>query len=445
MVIIGATIFLGFIISALFKVALSAGNFNDEGLKQTRARYAALAAINRAFAELDRNPGWRRGWPDEEPLPQNPNLRYKLKVLDEVTASQVGGEGDDTIAGAADEVYLFAQGFTEEGAGKALAAMGGTAYRPGAQVGEVCFADGDLLLDGGSVDGFDSRIGDHWYNPTETDPNKLTLVGKSGHVGGNDDIQLNGLTVDGDLIMPDPGSFTLGGTRFRARNNTNVQLNGATILGDQKTPDYPREIAEVTPPFEDTATAVIDEAAFDLLVDSTDNAGAKILDPGAYLSVVVPDSKTVELQSGIYYFQESFSLDGATVVLHGSGPVKVFIGETLVVQNSTINPSAVDPDNKNRKPADLQLLFADKKIYEPTGEEYSVLDVSGSSVNAVVIGANLQARINGTQFFGAVQADAIQASNSNFHYDEALQSLEIDDFSKWKLRGLTALPPGTNL
>lgn len=80
-------------------------------------------------AELDKNPGWRRGWPDEEPLPQNPNLRYKSKVLDEVKLSLIGGGGDRTLASGADEVYLFAQGFTEEGAGKALADMGGTAYR----------------------------------------------------------------------------------------------------------------------------------------------------------------------------------------------------------------------------------------------------------------------------------------------------------------------------
>lgn len=284
---------------------------------------------------------------------------------------------------------------------------------------------GNLALTGGMVDGFDSRIGDHWYNPTEVDTDKLTL--------------------DGDLIMPDPSSFQMSGTIFRSRTGSDVNLSGATILGEEKSPEYPREIAEVAPPFDDSASTVVNDSSFDTLVDSTDNAGAKVLDPGAYEIVAVPNGKTLELQSGVYYFEDTLALESATIVLNGSGPVKVFIGETLTVQSSTVNPSAVDADNKNRKPADLQFLFADKKVYPPTGEEYSEMIVSNSTINAVLIGAKLQARLSCTQYFGAVQGHNIEADNTSFHYDLALENLEIDNFSKWKLRGLTALPPGTNL
>lgn len=449
MTIIAATIFLGFLMSALFKVALMASNFNDRGLKETRAKFAALAAINRAFAELDNNPDWRAGWPDEEPLPQNPEIRYKLKVLEDVEMSLLGSTGSGKLASGADEVYLFAQGFTPEGAGTALAAMGGTAYRPGAQIAEACFADGDLIMEGGSADGFDSRLGDHWYNPLETNAGKQTVQALSGHVGGNDDIRIAGSRIDGDVVMPDPGSFRLGGTYFR--RTSDIDVSSADILGSQRTPDSPREVAEVSVPFDDDSpTQVIDDTNYDSLLSSTvvPPAGeptARVLAPGAYKSVLVPEGETLELQSGVYYFKNSLALDGAKITLNGSGPVKVFIGETFHASNAVVSPSQVDINNNNRKPAELQLLFADESEDPDTEENYSRMIVSNSTINAVAIGAKLRAQIDNSEFFGAVQADYIRAEGSNFHYDLALQDLEIDNFSKWKLRGLTALPSNTTL
>ena len=448
MTIIAATIFLGFIMSALFKVAISASHFNDEALNDTQAKFAALAGINRAFAELEKNPDWRKGFPDETPLHQNPNLRYKLKVLEEVEQFRLGGLGTGKVASGAEEVYLFAQGFTDEGAGDALAAMGGTAYRPGAAIAEACFADGDLILNGGTVDGFDSRKGEHWYNPGQTDTTKQTLVALSGHVGGNDDIMINGSTIDGDVITPDPGSFSLGGQNFG--RNSNVEINGATINGTQQSPDSPREVAEVVAPFDDdSATAVYNDSNFSSLLDSTvvpppGEDPAKVLPPGAYESVTVPLGKTMELKSGVYYFKDHLALEGATITLNGS-KIKVFIGEDLYVKDSTISPSQVDTNNKNKKPADLQILFADKKEDPDTGEKFSVMYSDNSTINAVCLGSNLQSRLNNSTLFGAVQADRIEADNTNFHYDLALEDLEISNFSKWKLKGLTTLPPGTNL
>jgi hypothetical protein len=449
MTIIAATLFLGFLMSALFKVAFMASNSNDESLKNTRAKFAALAGINRAFAELEKNPDWRTGWPNEEPLPQNPSLRYKLKVLDDVKMSQLGGVGDEKVASGDEEVYLFAQGFTQEGAGKPLAAMGGTAYRPGAAIAEACFADGDLSMDQGMSDGFDSRIGDHWYNPAETDAAKKTLLGLSGNVGGNRDIYISGATVDGNVVTPDPASFDLGGTSYGSPGN--VDIGGATIKGKQETPDSPREVPEVVVPFDDdSATTVYDSSNFDTLKDSKvvpppDTDPAKVLPPGAYATVSVPSGKTLELQSGVYYFKDSLSVSGATITLNGSGTVKVYVGSTLYASGSNISPSQTDSTNKNRKPSDLQFLFADKKEDPYTGEGYSEMVVQDSTVNAVAIGAKLKASMNNSEYFGAIQANKIRANSVNFHYDKALEDMEVENFSKWKLRGLTNLPPGTTL
>lgn len=449
MTILAAILFLGFLMAALYKVMVSTGSFNEDGLIKAQAKYAAMAAINRGFAELDKDPGWRKGWPNEEPLHQNPYIRYKLKVLESVTQAQLGGQGSGTVASGTDEVYLFAQGFTEKGAGKALAAAGGTAYRPGGLFSEACFADSVLTVISGHTDGFDSRKGDHWYNPDEEDEAKQTLVELSGNVGSNRSVTLQQSEVDGDLILPQPDSFTLKGSQYATQSNVN--LSGSVIKGEQVKPKSPREIAEVDPPFDDAlATAIVDESNFDDLDNSEEpplsgKPVAKVLEPGAYGSLSVPPGKVVELHSGTYYFKSSVVLDDAVVTLKGSGAVRIFIGEALTASHSTVNPSHTDADNKNKKPAALQLLFADKRIDPDSGEQYSTFEASNSSINAVALGAKLQVKISDSEYFGAVQGHSIEAQNTDFHYDLALEDLEIREFSKWKLRGITALPPGTTL
>lgn len=449
MTILAATLFLGFLMAALFKLAASAGTLNEDGLANTQARFAALSAINRAFFELEKNPSWRAGWSTEQPMPQNPTVRYKLKVLDQVTQTQLGGSGAGTLANGTDEVYLFAQGFTDRGAGRALAAAGGTAYRPGAQFSEACFADSQLVLSNTKTDGFDSRVGDHWYNPGETDPEKQTLVALAGDIGGNRDVRLQSAEVDGDLVLPQPEAFTLRNNEYTGPGD--LDISGSKIHGKEVKPKSPREVAEVDPPFEDAdATKYVDDSNFDSLDISTepppeDEPYGRILKPGAYAAVTLTDGKVLTLKPGTYYFRDSFELQGSTLRIEGNGPVKVFIGKQMLVSQSRINPSQVDPDNKNKKPANLQLLFADKGIDPDTNDPASFLTVTESSMNAIALGSVLQAEIDATEYFGALQGSRITAQNSQFHFDRALESLSISDFSKWKLRGLTVLPPETAL
>lgn len=460
MTIVAAILFLGFIMAALYKVLMSTGSFNEEGLRKAQARYAALAAINRGFAELEKDPSWRKGWPSEQPLHQNPHLRYKLRVLENVSQAQLSGHAktgplgwtspsSGMVASGPDEVYLFAQGFTEHGAGQALAAAGGTAYRPKGQSSEACFTDGALTIINGSTDGFDSRKGEHWYNPGETDDTKKTLVQLSGHIGSNQSVTLSDTEVDGDLILPKPESFKLKGVSHGATSN--LEMSGSTIKGKEIKPKAPREVPEVDPPFEDdNATAILDESNFGDLDDSEepalpDKPVAKVLKPGAYDALIVPPGKVLELRSGTYYFKSALVLEDVVVTLKGHDEVRIFIGETMSVSNSHINPSSPDPDNRNKKPADLQLLFADKQLVPETEEHFSTFEVSNSTISAVVVGAKLQVKLTDSEYFGAIQSSTIVAESTQFHYDLALEDLELRGFSKWKIRSITALPPETKL
>ncbi len=424
--ILAATIFLGVLMGVLFRTARVGAQYNSDGLRDRQCRYAAYGAIERAFGELERNPDWRDGWPNQEPMPQNPDITYKLKVKTAVPFATLGP----------DEIYLFSQGFYKGESGKALAAMGGTAFRPGGSFTESAFGDSSLALMGGSTsDGFDSRIGDHWYNPSETDAAKLTLVATSGHIGGNDSITLDASSVDGDVILPQPTSFELDGSTQGTRGNVDLS-GGGSYSGALQEPNKPRDLPELTAPFDDSlATTVIDATNFISLPGDTDST--PLLAPGAYASVSVPSGKTVRLYPGKYYFKDLLSLDNATLQVAGAGDVQIFCGQQMtVLAGSTVNHSTVDPNNLNKKPRNLQILF--------TGEN-AQLNINDSWVSCAAIGKDLQANLSGSDFFGSINAAEVMANSSKLHYDKDLGNLKVSGFARWQLRGLTNLPPGTNL
>lgn len=423
--ILAATIFLGVLMGVLFRTAQVGARYGSDGLRDRQCRYAAYGAIERAFGELDRDPDWRAGWPTPEQMVQNPDISYKLTVRTDVPFATL----------SPNEIYLFSQGYYKGESGRALAAMGGTAFRPGGNFTESAYADRMLnLMDGSTSDGFDSRIGDHWYNPAETDDAKKTLVAKSGHVGGSENVTLDTSTVDGDVILPQPSSYqVLGGTQGQ-QGALNL-LGSASYTGDVYEPNRPRDLPDLSAPFDDSlAIDVIDATNFVSLPADTDST--PMLSPGAYASVSIPSGQTVRLFPGEYYFKDSLSLDNATLQIGGTGDVKIFVGQQMTVINSTVNPSAVDPANKNKKPRNLQILFSG---------EVAQLNIDDSWVSCAVIGRELQANVSRSEFFGSLNAADAIINNSNLHYDKDLASLNVSGFAKWELRGLTNLPPGTAL
>lgn len=427
--IIGASLLLGVLMSALFSTAKLSSQYALTGSGEIEARYAAHAAIQRAFGELARDPDWRSGWTARTKLVQNPELTYTLEVRNNAFGTPL----------AENEVFLYAQGYSLDAIEPVpLAALAGTAVRPGGKFGEAGFGFAGLTMKADSVsDAFDSRIGDHWYNPGEDDDDRKTLVADAGHVGSAKLVELHDSKVEGDIVLPDPSSFQLDSTTYSGE--AEVVLSGSgEFTGEEQRPKRRREIPKTVSPYpEHTATtSVLDIEALDV------EEGHHTLAPGPYNRLEVRQDQTLRLTSGAYFFHE-LDLRGATLVLdRSSGPVKVFIGETASIVDSTVNRSEVDEDNENPKPADFQLLFTDLEEDPTTGTSGSKAAIAGSYFNGVISGKGLQLDVKQSDLFGAVVGKTVTLEASKLHYDQATEDINLSNHAQWRLRDLVTVPTG---
>lgn len=432
--IISASLLLGLLMGVLTLSAQNSAQFSVKASPVLEARYAAYAGIERAFSILETNPTWNQGWLTPQSMKQNPDITYTLAFRKSAYGSNL----------ADNEVLLYAEGFSPNSDKPvALAALNCTAVRPSGLFQEAAFGLKSLQLSQGSeVDAFDSRKGAHWYNPDETDEELITVLEDKGHVGSGQSIVLDGSIVHGDVILPDPTAFSMEGESYQG--TPKVQLvAGGEFKGQEKRPTKPRELPEILPPSirDHLGDPVTD---IDALLPGGEH-GLRTLDPGAYSRLEVPAGKKLRLVSGDYYFKSVEITDSEIVIDRDptNASVRIYIADSMSIIGSKINESHTSDDNSNPKPRWLQILFTDEVTDPVTGLTVSRCLLRDSTLNAAMVGRYLEVQLETSELFGTVSANQIEATNSNLHYDQALESFSVESVSRWKSRSVVEVVPGS--
>lgn len=421
-----ASIFLGVLMTALYGTALQSLGGSAQGVSERQARYAAYAGIQRSLFELNKDPDWRLGWSQPQPLQQNPQLAYTVDADD--TPPELG----------ANEVYLFAQGYLEDGqTQKAVAAFSGTAFRPEKSFAEAAFGFGEMSLATTSTNAYDSSAGMY----TE-DKLAANAAGSGGHVGSTTKVRLStGTTVDGDAILAKEAISSAVPGQSAPPSAVLENLGGGTLTGATVQPPEARSRPTFDNPYKETSDVEITNV--DTLLPKDPPPGTiPTLAPGCIKSLSVGAGKTIKLASGDHYITDSLTLEGATLLTEGE--VRLFVGKQMSVTNSVVNPLGLDKNGKpvnDRRPKDLVVFFLDELVDPDTEERSSLLNVSGGFLNCCFLGSRLQASVDSTEFLGAIVGDNVDISSSKIHYDKSLETIDLRQYAGWKLKGLKAMPP----
>ena len=450
------TFFVGSILSS---ARTQAGMSTDE-LGEAQAHYAAMGAINKAFLLLDQNPNWSGSW-TFEPMPQIPDVLHSL-------------ESDRNYPGLGpNEVYLLAQGFTSShGAGTPLAAVSGTAFRPSGGVQHAFFTVAELQLVNCIVDAYDASLGIGFVlepepvptaTPAPTTPTPTATPGDTpthsvaagrAKVGSNQLVELESSTIDGKVVIPSAGQVSNSGTSYGQGSGLN-SIN-SSHLGTEKPKDA-QDLPEILVPFPPgSATVVIDETNWDTLPLDSEGT-SRILSPGVYRSVKVPDGASLAFQPGAYYFDEGFyaqaSTDRITLKLTTENTLtKLFVGGEFALEKVdfrpviSVDPEAPDPDPDADPPAPVaepQYLRVYAAGQERTDSDERVCEVSmrETSFAGMVVGEAVRGIFENSEIWGAVLGHTVVAEDVQFHYDTSLGSIQLAEHARWKLRGITELPP----
>lgn len=438
-----------FFISSILDGARSQAGLTRGELGEMQAHYAAIGAINEAFVFLEDNPEWEGSW-EYQAMTQNPDLFHSL------SASRT-----ESFLGTS-EIYLTAQGFTREyGAGTPLAAVGGTAYRPGGGVQHAFFAGEVLQLSSCMVDAYNATL-NIGYVPLPTPaPTPIPTSSPSGNpiysgvsggasVGANKEVRLEDTTIDQTVVLPKSG-LVLNGGRTRG---TGATLNSiSSNFKNEEKPDHRLDLPSIRVPFDtDSATTVIDSSNWSTLAADSSEPGTRILSPGVYRSVTVPDGQTLAFEPGDYYFAEGFfavstSSSRITLKMRTENTLtKLFIGGELTLSGVDFRPvESVDPLVPPAVPAPVISEPAYLRIYGAgVGQGFlqkKICSVSLDDTNfcGLILGEAVEASLRNCEIWGAVSGRNIGASNVNIHYDTSLASIKLAEHSRWRLRGLTRL------
>ena len=425
---------------------LSSGKVQSVGAIDSRAElqahYAALGAINQAFVHLERNPDWTGSW-GYEPMPQNADIFHSLE----------SDRGRDGIG--ANEIYLFAQGYTAQyGEGTPLAAVAGTAYRPSGGLSQACYSDEVLSLIGCTVDSYDAGLGMGYVLPDpNATPSPTPVVTPSGsptpqppshsivkdraHVGSNTHVQLNNTRVDGDVILP----------QVRRRVDATVRSepvyldSSYSVYKNTRHPMTGIDLPEIKVPFDTgSGVTVIDSTSWlTLVAPDSSIPEQRVLEPGAYNSVTVPDGGTLIFKPGEYYFEDGFFAEMATERItlklqSESGETKLFVGREMRLNG--VDCRLGDQSSPIIQPGLLKIYGGGTGSTNPD-EKICLISLQDTKLSGAVVGQSIQLQTQGCEIWGATMTRTLAAQNTTFHYDVSLRGVELAEHSFWKLRGLT--------
>lgn len=410
--IICAALLLSLLMGILTRSAQVSLAFSQSSSPVLEARYAAYAGIERAFEHLDIDPQWMEGWPTRQGLEQNPDYGYTVEFRTSIVGTSL----------SENELVLYAEGYSPHSDKPvALAALNCTAIRPPGLFHEAGFGLENMTISQSSI--------------------------VNGHVGSNRLVLVDDSTIHGNVILPDPAAFAIDGISYSGAPEISLVGSG-NYTGQEERPTKPRELPEiVVPGIANGAYQEITE--WDQLANGGVGEPPPTLLPGGYKSLKLSGERTLRLVPGKYYF-ESFEIDGPDLVIdrdrHG-GTVRLFIGESLKVKNSTLNtlPGHDDDDD----PVDpqsrwLQILFTDElKGTEGDARGHSVCEIVKSEANGVFVGRYLRAKLTESEIFGAISGDRLSVRNSTLGYDDNVSDVSVAHLARWKQRNIIEISPGS--
>ncbi len=324
-------------------------------LHEERAFYLAEAGLERAVTSINADNAWRDGFVDQS----LDDGEYSVALIDSTTNVALG---DTVVVEATSNV--FGSNVTLEAW---LVQSQDFPYKYGA------YSDLSLSIQNNAcTDSYASDSGT--YAATHDNIN--------GDVGSNGTVSVKGgsATVGGDVFSATPGGIILTG---------NPTINGDTATGTDPVPMNLVSDADYT------------------YAQSHNSAPTGFVGTGyTYTSGNLKiKAKTISLNSGTYYLNSLTLMDGGKLNVSPGARVKIFINDSLSIQNnSSINSGGV-PSNMNIFTRGTKITVGDNASYY--GTIYAPNCILDHSNNAYI--------------FGAVIAKTILvANNACVHYDRAL-------------------------
>ena len=239
-------------------------------------------------------------------------------------------------------------------------------------------------------------------DPTDTD---LTVQVGTQSTADSSVILNSGVLVDGDVIVGVNGD-----------TDTVIKDLGATVNGDKIVSTEEQSFNKVTPPALPIMGTSLTVKSGVLSITSDDN--------GTYSSIDLQSGKDIGV----------LEIAKGDVVLHITGDIDLDNSCEIVVKDGATLTLYVDGDiacgngsgiNTEAPPEEASTL----KLYA-TGEGEQFLDVKAKSEWTGVIyapNADVVLYANGDAY-GSIVADGFEfKSGGNFHYDKALQEVDVDD------------------
>ncbi len=324
-------------------------------LHEERAFYLAEAGLERAVTSINADYSWRDGFVDQA----LDDGEYTVALIDSTTNAALG---DTVVVEATSNV--FGSNVTLEAW---LVQTQNFPYKYGA------YRDLSLSIQNNAcTDSYASDSGT--YAATQDDIN--------GDVGSNGTVLIKGgsAVVGGDVFSATPGGIAIIG---------NPTINGDTATG--------------TDP---VSMNLVSDADY-TYAQAHNSAPTGFVGTGySYTSGNLQiKAKTISLNSGTYYLNSLTLIDGAKLNVSAGARVKIFINDSLSIQNnSSINSGGV-PSNMNIFTRGTKITVGDNASY------YGTIYAPNCNLN----------HSNNAYIYGAVIAKIVNvANNACVHYDRAL-------------------------
>ena len=221
-----ATVLLALAVMVVLSFTLAtasyqAMNLADGDMRMERARYAAEAGANDAYAQLKADGTWSAGFTDK-PLVNQTSSTYSVTVFNNSAGSSSLTASDETTV-LPGNVYIISTG-KYAGALRTACVMMQQPLNTASLFMYAIFADKSLSITAGAVtDGYDSRLGSYGTSNNS----QATPVGTNGSATTS-----GGITVPGDVLVA--GSLTTSGSlnihgKIAANGTINLGASGTTV------------------------------------------------------------------------------------------------------------------------------------------------------------------------------------------------------------------------
>lgn len=363
----GLAVALWFMAALFASHAMQSVQLARAGVASERALWAAEAGVTIGLQQLRSNPTYT----GSKSFVRMASTRdtYRVEVFRDSSPSP-------PVPIPAGMVYVRATGREVTGTTRQVGVMVKVAAASNPMLYAI-YGDQVTMSGNGTVDSFDSAV-------------SSTNRGTQGNVASNS-TAAGSVKLSGNATVKGKISVGPGGVTGNSPQAVVTKSGNASDLG-QGNLDRPLEFPPVSPPASGTKDFNIKK--------KSDGSVA----PGSYDELSASGGGQVVLGSGTYVFR-SFKLSGnSTMSLNPtSGPVVVYVTETLDLTGGTVV-------NNSEKPSNLIFMLAPGVDAKLTG---------GSKAHMVVYGPKSDIKITGNaDLFGTVVGRTVDITgNGNIHYD----------------------------